>query len=122
MKKLPVVMHQWFKKGDGWAGHPFLWEKLSEVVHVVNGVLRFPREGIKEVVIPFHGGNLVGLVMPQVNCPDPRAVNRSPFLAIFAFSQEATPSKDTVEDIFIKLLLLNLPEKEGETDSLFIEV
>src|SRR5262245_3931335 len=97
---VPVAVHMWFVDGAGWAYHPNL--KPTAVLGAVNEYLQSGTSQ-ERVYVRFSGGILVGEKLPDENCKDPKAVNRSPFILRFGYLNQDASDQETV-DRFLRRL------------------
>ena len=125
---VPVAVHMWFADGAGWAYHPDIGDEvLEEIIRTVTPVL-YSSNGQTSLACECQEGLLVVDKVPQENCEDPSAVERSPHtLRVALLSQpvrsacstEVEPDeKRLCDDIFRQLNKLPSPTKRGPCESL----
>ena len=85
--KAPVAVHMWFADGEGWAYHPNFAGHVEEVVDALNDVLKSSQ--VREFAVAFRGRYLVGERVEDVDCRDPKAARRRPFIVRAALLKEA---------------------------------
>lgn len=122
--QIPVMLHMWFVNGDGWAYHPFFSEQKlfrPTVYALKHALTQGDRDKKTTFTIPFKEGQLVCVMFPQENCPDPKAVNRSPFVLLVAYLS-SLPAPSQVEAVVEELCNLGLPERPGQNTDLCIRV
>jgi hypothetical protein len=116
-----VAVHRWFAKGEGWAYHPDLGDKLQLAIGEVADHLKSSKIN-DQFVLSSGRGTLVGEKFPDDECNNPRALNRHPFILRLAFLNERSPDKDTIKVVRERLTQLALPTEQGESDDLAISL
>lgn len=122
--QIPVMLQMWFADGASWAYHPFFSENklFIPIVYAVSHTLTYgDRDKKTTITIPFKERKLVGVMFPQENCQDPKAVNRSPFVFLVAYLS-FLPTPNQIEAVAEELCKLNLPERGGKNTNLWIKV
>ncbi len=120
-KQLPVFVHRWFRRGEGWAYHPSLSGKLNEAIYAVDRVLKYGnREGERgKVEFPKENAWIVYAMRLDLNSEDPKAKNRQPFY-LTATIIDHNPETKELDKIYQQLENLPEVEEEGANIDLYI--
>ncbi|GAB4135115.1 MAG: hypothetical protein Tsb009_01060 [Planctomycetaceae bacterium] len=121
-RKAFVLVHMWFRKGEGWAFHPSIGDHLEKFIGAVEDYVRSPELELT-FELPFNRGVLIGEKIPDHNCQDPKAENRNPFILRVAYLQDITLDDIRFEENILtevreKLRELELPEQNGRCKAL----
>jgi hypothetical protein len=120
----PVAIHLWFADGDGWAYHPALsGDTFQWIVKEVQKHLHSSKD--KESInirSTQRQCRLVGYKMPQKDCEDPKAKNRSPFVLRVAYLANETLADVPPQEVHNRLKELHPPTKRGQNASLEISL
>src|SRR5437016_1908161 len=115
----PVAVHRWFPDGEDWSSHPWYSVRTRQLVQVLDGPLKANQE--REFRVEAFGGFLVGEVVADLACLDPRAQGRRPSILRVAFVQ-GTPTEEEQQAVLRALRDLPLPEAPGERPDLSVPV
>ena len=127
---VPVAVHMWFADGAGWAFHPDISDcVLEEIIRTVTPVL-YSSESESRVIRKSAAALLVVEKLPQVNCDDASADERSPHVLRVAelnqpvwdacFTPEQTENDRLCDDLFRQFGRLSYPAKRGPYGSLVV--
>lgn len=132
IKHIPVIVHRWFKNGEGWAYHPEMAKHLVSIIKQVTPQMQSAARVLgSESEVPIsHCLNedqfaddaemLLGFIMPDTNCLFKASEARNPFLLKLAKTSMVFTKE---EDAFILDRLRDVnPKKDGLDDSLYIEL
>jgi hypothetical protein len=118
---VPVAVHRWFTKSEGWACHPELGLWAKELVHALDQYLKFT-ETEEEFLVPFGEGFLLGRKFPDEKCSNPKQANGKPFVLQCAYLEGPPPNEERIKTVRDLLAKLPLPEAEGKTKSLRVQL
>lgn len=115
-----VLVHIWLNGGDGWAFHPNLEKDFTNIVSALSEYLI---AGTRELIFekPFDSGFLLGIKSPHVECKDPKANNRSPFILRVVYIPYHC-SKENRCAAYGKLMRVDLPMHHGKSKALQISL
>ena len=127
---VPVAVHMWFADGAGWAYHPDISDNvLEEIIRTVTPIL-YASESESRVTRKCPAGLLVVEKLPQENCDDASAVERSPHVLRVAvlnqpiweacYPPEQAESDRLCDDLFRQFSRLSYPTKRGRCESLVV--
>ena len=114
-----VAVQRWFAGGEGWACHPWYDRHGLRLVEALDATLKSARLGIVEV--PALGGYLLGEIVADAECPDPKAQGRNPVVVQVAFFPHRV-SPDQHKAVLDALHHLPLPMAPGDDERLAISV
>jgi hypothetical protein len=106
----PVAVHRWFARGEDWALHPWLGDRLAGLLAALDERIKSRREGPFQVEAP--GGVLVGEILADPECLDPLARDRRPCILRVALvgARLSGPAQDR---LLAGLRQLDLPRSPG---------
>lgn len=127
---IPVAVHMWFADGAGWAYHPDISDDiLEEIIRTVTPVL-YSSESKSRVTRKCPAGLLVVEKLPQENCDDASAVERSPHVLRVAvlnqpvweacYPPEQAENDRLCDDLLRQFSRLSYPTKRGRCESLVV--
>ncbi len=122
-RSFPMCLHRWFQRGEGWAFHSSL-----DLENIVRGIGRttfndtnpYRREDgyVPTFVSSYVGGQLIGIHMPDSNCPDPLARDRFPTIFVVAVASNYLNDEEQ-RRIQEMLLIYKYPELSGPDPELY---
>jgi hypothetical protein len=120
----PLVMHRWFKRGEGWAFHPSLDSSVQRIFQSLTDQFR-ERERASFVgsafKVPYGPGYLIGIHRLDTECQDPLATQRRPTILAAAFA-EGGVSSDYQQLIQAKVEGQTFPQNSGPSSDFKIEI
>lgn len=115
----PVAVHRWFARGEDWAMHPWFAPRIGAVLRALDERVKSRQPG------PFQldaaEGVLVGELVDDADCLDPRAAERRPCVVRVAFVAGPLSYRQQ-EDVIARLRSLPLPSSSGVDPALAVEV
>jgi hypothetical protein len=115
--QFPAAVHRWFARGEDWAVHPLLAGRMSEVLAAVDGRMKSREPG--PIAAPLGAGRLVGELLDDPECLDPRATGRRPIVVRLAYAMGALTARD--EDALLSALRRRaLPSNPGVDQGLIV--
>ena len=119
-KQLPVFVHRWFRRGENWAYHPSLSDKLLYAVRAVSDLsLWVTGKGKGKIEFPKENAWIVYTMRLDLNSEDPKAKNRQPFY-LTATIIDHNPETKELDKIYQQLENLPEVEEEGANIDLYI--
>src|SRR5262245_5472152 len=115
--QFPAAVHRWFARGEDWAVHPLLAGRMSEVLAAVDGRMKSREPG--PIAAALGAGRLVGELLDDPECLDPRATGRRPIVVRLAYAMGALTARD--EDALRSALRRRaLPSNPGVDQGLIV--
>ena len=115
----PVAVHRWFARGEDWAMHPWFAPRVGEVLRALDERIKARQAG------PFQldaaGGVLVGELLEDAECLDPRAAERRPCVVRLAFAAGLLSYREQ-EGVLAALRGMALPASPGIDQGLVVAV
>lgn len=119
--RVPVIVHRWFRNGDGWSYHPTLEKEFAGILMALSSILK-PAAPMGEFEIPFRKGKLVGHKSEDRECLDPKAQKRNPFILKAAYLDQEQKHQIDPEAVQTELEKLTLPDTQGRNGKLHVHV
>jgi hypothetical protein len=113
----PAAIHRWFARGEDWAVHPQLAERLPEIVACLDTRLKSRETGPFRVSLA--GGELVGELIDDADCLDRQAIRRRPVIVRLAYVPgQLSPAER--EPFLAALRQVSLPVSPGINQGLIV--
>lgn len=104
-----VAIHRWFPTGEGWAAHPWLFERQRELIDALAGTM-VGAPG--EFAVLGLGGTLVGEKTHDAEHADPQARDLHPMIVRVVFAPQM-PSESRRRELLEQLRKVPLPAAAG---------
>ncbi len=91
----PLIVHRLFLEGIGWAIHPDIFRSAQYrvIVDAINAQLGTPVG--RPFATPIPGGVVIGIRYSDLQCQDPKGVNRNPYITVGAMVPGNPPAEFT---------------------------
>lgn len=110
-EQVPVLIHRWFPKGEGWAADSSLSDSFVDIVGKLSGVIKTRRMGDFKIKASENEW-LVGTMREDSTTKNSKARDRNPFYLTVAVVRGPEPKGEKLDEIYRQLNVL--PEAEEE--------
>lgn len=121
---IPIIVHKWFKKGEGWAYHPSLQGRLVSIIKAITPLINRGRAAINggkafEIDQIIGETRYLGYIVQDNDCQFAASADRAPFVLKLACVSSAID--DSQKAKLLAILSTTDANQEGRSDDLAVD-